>query len=154
LAAENHLREVTVEGWSAKAYLHPDAALPGQVDARALLSPFDSLLWERDRTERLFGFRYRIEIYTPAPKREYGYYVLPVLLGESLVGRLDLKANRQRGVLTVPGAFTEAQVRPATVAADIAGELVRLANWLGLGDIDVAERGNLADSLRAEVARA
>jgi uncharacterized protein YcaQ len=151
LAADGELREVAVDGWPAKAYLHPEAELPDGVDTHALLSPFDSLLWERERTERLFGFRYRIEIYTPAPKREYGYYVLPVMLGESLVGRLDLKADRRRSVLTVPGAFAEEVASPAGMSAAILGEL---ASWLGLNGIDVGHRGNLADSLRTAVARA
>jgi uncharacterized protein len=151
LAADGHLREVAVEGWAAKAYLHPDAELPAAVDVRTLLSPFDSLLWERERTERLFDFRYRIEIYTPAPKREFGYYVLPLMVGESLVGRFDLKADRARGVLCVPGAYLESNVKPVDVAAHAACELRRLAGWLGLESVEVGERGNFVEALRAEV---
>ena len=153
LATEGELREVSVEGWPQRAYLHPDADPPAEVDARALLSPFDSLLWERDRTERLFGFRYRSEIYTPAAKREYGYYVLPVLLGESLVGRLDLRADRTRGVLTVLGAFAEPAADAAAVAGRIVGELTRMAGWLGLADLEVDGRGDLAEPLRHAATR-
>jgi uncharacterized protein YcaQ len=142
---------VSVAGWTRPAYLHPRAPEPAEVSAQALLSPFDSLLWERERTERLFGFRYRIEIYTPAPKREFGYYVLPVLLGESLVGRLDLKADRKNGTLLVPGAFAEDGADLGAVAAGVAPELVRMAGWLGLDDVAVGTVGNLAAPLRAAV---
>lgn len=153
LAKEGRLREVRVEGWERPAYLHPDAEAPAVVGGRTLLSPFDSLLWERDRTERLFGLRYRIEIYTPAAKREFGYYVLPILVGESLVGRLDLKADRKGGVLTVLGAFAEKDVDIEDVSDAVAAELVRMAGWLGLGDVSVGERGDLAEPLRAALAR-
>lgn len=148
LVEDGTLREVQVEGWAKPAYLHPEAKRPRRVQACALLSPFDPVCWFRDRTERLFGFRYRIEIYTPAPKRVYGYYVLPVLWGDALVGRLDMKADRAAGVLRVPAAHAEPGVPQAAVAADVAGELRRMADWLGLGSVEVADRGDLAPALR------
>jgi uncharacterized protein YcaQ len=109
--------------------------------------------WNRDRSERLFGFRYRIEIYTPAPKRVYGYYVLPVLWGDSLVGRLDMKADRAAGVLRVKGAYAEPGVPMADLAADLAAELNSMASWLGLDRIEVSDRGDLASTLGRVVGR-
>jgi uncharacterized protein YcaQ len=147
LAAAGELVPVTVEGWKAPAYLWPEARRPRRVDARALLTPFDSLIWFRDRAERLFGFRYRIEIYTPAPKRIHGYYVLPFLLGDSLVARVDLKSDRQAGVLRVPGAFAEPGVDIAHVADELAEELAVTAKWLDLDGVVVGERGDLAAPL-------
>jgi uncharacterized protein YcaQ len=151
LADAGELIEVSVEGWTAPAYLWPGARAPRQIEARALLSPFDSLIWFRQRTERLFGFRYRIEIYTPAPKRLYGYYVLPFLLGEQLVARVDLKSDRQRGVLLVQGAFAEEGVDRAIVAPELAAELRLVAGWLELDDVVVVRNGDLAAELAAAV---
>ncbi len=149
LVEAGELEVVEVAGWSAPAYLWPAARRPRRIRARALLSPFDSLIWFRERTERLFGFRYRIEIYTPAEKRIHGYYVLPFLLDEALVARVDLRSDRQRGVLRVQAAFAEEGVDRAVVAAELAAELLVVAGWLELGGVEVAERGDLAAALRS-----
>jgi hypothetical protein len=147
LAAAGELLPVTVDGWPAPAYLWPEARRPRRVDARALLSPFDSLIWFRPRTERIFGFRYRIEIYTPAASRVHGYYVLPFLLGDALVARVDLKSDRQAGVLRVQGAFAEAGIDRGPVAAELAAELRLTASWLALDRVVVAPHGDLAAEL-------
>ncbi|MDO8363484.1 MAG: crosslink repair DNA glycosylase YcaQ family protein [Actinomycetota bacterium] len=148
LVEDGRLQLVQVQGWDKLAYLHPEAKLPRRITACALLSPFDPVCWNRERTERLFGFHYRIEIYTPAPKRIYGYYVLPVLWGDSLVGRLDLKADRAAGALLVHGAFAEPGAPAEQLAPDLYAELQAMAAWLGLARVAVADRGDLASPLR------
>lgn len=142
---------VTVEKWNA--YLHRDAKIPRRINAQALVSPFDPLVWDRARPERFFGFRYRIGIYTPVTKREHGYYVLPFLLGDRLVARVDLKAERKRETLQVLSAIEEPGVDRSKVVNALADELAVLARWVGLQEISVSDRGTLAPSLRAAVLR-
>ncbi|RNE63785.1 winged helix-turn-helix domain-containing protein [Cryobacterium tepidiphilum] len=156
LEERGDLVPVEVAGWGrngapGRAWLHRDARLPRRIEAAAILSPFDPVVWERARAERLFGFRYRIEIYTPAPQRVFGYYVLPVLLGDRLVGRVDLKSDRQAGVLRVQAAWTEPGA-PAHTAEALACVLRATADWQGLGDVEVVPRGTLAGPLAAALA--
>jgi len=150
LVEAGELTPVAVKGWRQEAYLAPDARQPRKIAAAALLSPFDNLIWARDRTERLFGTRVRLEIYTPAHKRTHGYYVLPFLEDEAITARVDLKANRQVGVLRVQAAWRERDATAETPER-LAVELRRMAGWLGLGGVEVAGKGDLAEALAAVV---
>ncbi|NQX11261.1 winged helix-turn-helix domain-containing protein [Microbacteriaceae bacterium VKM Ac-2855] len=155
LVDSGELLPVTVRGWDARGkpiplWLHRDARLPRRMDAQALLSPFDPVVWRRERAERFFDFHYRIEIYTPAPQRIYGYYVLPVLIDDAIVARVDLKSDRQAGVLRVQAAWLEPGA-PADTAERLAGLLADAAAWQGLDTIEVVDRGTLAPALRAAV---
>jgi hypothetical protein len=153
LVESGALEPVAVRGWRHPAYRLPGARMPRRVAARALLSPFDPLIWERARTERLFGFRYRIEIYVPELRREYGYYVFPFLLDDALVARVDLKADRAAGVLRVPGAFAEPGADVVRVAAELAAALREMTAWQGLDDVVVGGRGDLAAPLALALRR-
>ncbi|HEX2368775.1 MAG TPA: crosslink repair DNA glycosylase YcaQ family protein [Acidimicrobiia bacterium] len=152
LAATGLLTEVSVEGWTEPAYLDPEIPLRRRVQARALLVPFDPLIWFRPRTERLFWFHYRIEIYVPEPQRKFGYYVLPFLLGEQLVARVDLKADRAGGALLVRAAHIEEGADRNVVTAALADELGDMARWLGLEEVEVHRRGNLSATLGRAIA--
>jgi uncharacterized protein len=154
LVAAGEIERVNVDGWSAPAYLRAGQTVPRLDRGTALLCPFDPLIFFRPRVERLFGFHYRIEIYTPATKRQYGYYVWPLLLDGRLVARVDLKADRAADALRVVGAFGEPGTPRSEVAAALTGELESMASWLGLGGVTVSGRGDLAGELRAAARQA
>ena len=151
LVEEGRLLPVSVEGWTGPAYLPPGVAASPPARARALVTPFDSLVWERSRVKRIFGMSYSIEVYLPPEKRVYGYYVCPFLLGDALVARCDLKADRQRAVLMVRSAFLEPGQDAARVGPPLADELRSMQAWLGLDRIEVGDRGDLAVGLRRSV---
>ena len=147
LVEDGSLARVDVAGWADGLYLDPNALQPRKISARALLSPFDPVVWERTRTEQLFGFHYRIEIYVPPEKRRYGYYVLPFLLGDSLVARVDLKADRKESALLVQASWAELGIDELEVAAELAEELALMASWLELDRVVVKSKGDLAATL-------
>jgi len=148
LVEAGRLKPVRVEGWKEQAYIHVDAAIPRRLSTQSLLSPFDPVVWMRERGERLFGFHYRIGLYTPKDKRTHGYYVLPFLLGNRLVARVDLKADRQNRRLQVLGAHAENHAKVAEIAEPLKEELARMAGWLGLEGVQIAAKGALAQALR------
>jgi uncharacterized protein len=149
--ADGTMREVAVEGWKKPAYLHHTSKKSKAAGGHALLSPFDPIVWNRDRAERLFNFHYRIELYTPQTKRKFGYYVLPFLMGDAIVGRVCLKADRAEQTLRVNTAHMEPGVDAAATAKALADELGLMAAWLGLADVAVAKVGNLSQALRKAI---
>src|SRR5690606_11492652 len=146
LVMSGELSPIAVEGWNRPAWIHRDARVPRAISQTALLTPFDPVVWFRDRAERVFDFAYRIEIYVPGPKRRHGYYSLPLLVDARIAGRIDLKADRAAGILRVQSAWWE---HGGTDPARVAVELRRAAEWQGLGDITVSRWGNAADDLAA-----
>jgi uncharacterized protein len=153
LVADGELEPVEVDGWTAPAYLRAGQIVPRGDRGTALLCPFDPLIFFRPRMQRLFDFHYRIEIYVPAAKRQYGYYVWPFLLDGQLVGRVDLKAERTRDALQVVGAFAEPEQDKSRVAKALAAELKTMATWLGLAKVSVAKKGDLAEALSVEIGK-
>jgi uncharacterized protein YcaQ len=149
LVEEGTLIPAAVEGWKQTAYLHRESRIPRKAGGAALLSPFDPIVWERTRAERLYDFHYRIEIYTPAPKRKYGYYVLPFLLEDRIAGRVCLKADRQAGVLRANASHHEPHADPRRTAQALAEELQLMAGWLGLSSVAAGGAGNLAGAVKA-----
>ena len=148
LLEQNKLLPVSVEGWDEKAYLHPSVPKPAKIESRALLSPFDSLVWCRPRLERLFHFKYRLEIYVPKEERKYGYYVLPFLLNENLVARVDIKTVRTEGKLLVKGIYLENGTDPEMVISELSKELIELSHFLDLPEVSIAGRSKSAMLLR------
>ena len=148
LVEDGGLERVRVAGWPQPAYLVPGARIPTAIEVRAIVSPFDPVLWERKWTKAVFGFDYQIEIYVPGPKRIYGYYVLPFLLGDRFAARVDLKADRKTATLIVHAAYVEPGLDRGAVASALAGELRSLATWLGLERFAVGSKGNLAKPLK------
>ena len=148
LTAEGRLERVAVEGWKPPGFVVPGARIPRAVDARAIVSPFDPLMWERSWTRAVFGFEYQIEIYVPAPKRVYGYYVLPFLMGDTFAARVDLKADRKSSTLVVHSAYLEPGRDERDVATALAEELRLVARWLSLESIEIGRKGDLARSLK------
>ncbi|PZS37697.1 MAG: hypothetical protein DLM62_17840 [Pseudonocardiales bacterium] len=154
LVETGELHPVSVRGWRAPAYRHRDARTPRRISGAALLCPFDPLIWDRARTERLFGFRYRIEIYVPEHRRSHGYYVFPFLLDGELVARVDLKADRSARLLRVPGAFAEPGIaNTSRVVTELAGALKEMAQWLELDGIAIGQRGDLVAALGSAIRR-
>jgi uncharacterized protein YcaQ len=149
LEEDGQLLKVSVEGWNEPAYIDCNMAITDSTMSTALLSPFDSLIWKRDRVERLFGFRYRIEIYVPQPARQFGYYVMPFLMNNQMVARVDLKANRQESTLIVQSAHLEDDQDSGLVANELASQLNTMSQWLGLEGISVKKAGNLSAKLIA-----
>jgi uncharacterized protein YcaQ len=152
LVEDGRLERVRVEGWQATAFVVPGVRIPRSVHARAIVSPFDPILWERKWTSEVFGFEYQIEIYVPAPKRIYGYYVLPFLMGDRFAARVDLKADRKTSTLVVHAAYLERNASASETAAALADELRSMAQWLSLESFAVGPRGNLARGLKRALA--
>jgi uncharacterized protein len=148
LVEDGRLERVSVEGWKQPGYMVPGARIPRSIDARAIVSPFDPVLWERRWTKTVFDFSYQIEIYVPGPKRIYGYYVLPFLMGDRFAARVDLKADRKASTLIVHAAHIEPGCDPRLVAPALAGELRSMAQWLSLESFAVGPKGNMAKPLK------
>ena len=152
LMEDGRLERVRVQGWKQAAFVIPGVRIPNSVDARAIVSPFDPVLWERTWTSAVFGFEYQIEIYVPAPKRIYGYYVLPFLMGDRFAARVDLKADRKTSTLVVHAVHLESKVEASETAAALADELRSMAKWLSLESFAVGSKGNLARGLKRALA--
>ena len=153
LVEEGRLARARVEGWKQPAFVVPGARIPRAISASAIVSPFDPLLWERKWTRAVFGFDYQIEIYVPGPKRIYGYYVLPFLMGDRFAARVDLKADRKSSTLIVHAAYVEEGFDARAVAPALAAELESLAAWLSLESFAIGAKGNLASQLKRALSR-
>jgi uncharacterized protein len=152
LVEDGRLRRVRVEGWEQPAFTTPGARIPRSIHARAIVSPFDPVLWERKWTKAVFDFDYQIEIYVPGPKRIYGYYVLPFLLGDRCAARVDLKADRRTATMIVHAAYVERGLNVREIAAALAEELRSMARWLALDAVAVRPKGTLATALKRALA--